>query len=140
MSFHHTEPTLFRVQVQGKYYVPHSTATWFFGHLMINDYVLYVDKFVPNNAKRHQNAAHTEIGMSDHIGGVHLFTHSSGTITYTFSNIIYLSSGLHTFTVGVRAGINSNLPVHVFYGVLTIETLEPGRHADIGIPLMDVDT
>ena len=109
---------LFRVQFQGKCHFPQSTHTALYLHLMINDYVLYANKFVPNMAERYKYiVGQTDDGYSDHIGGVHLDSYSAGTRICAFSDIIYLNSGLHVFEVGVRGARTSTYPIYAYYGV-----------------------
>lgn len=123
VSFDHEEPLLFEVQFDGKCYSSTTNRTWFYIHLMVNDHVLYVNKFVSNTADRYRYTDSSDAGMSDHTGGFHWFSNSLETTRCAFNDIIYLNPGLHVFDVGVRGGPGSTFPMYVFYGVFTIKAI-----------------
>jgi hypothetical protein len=138
MPFYHTQPLLYKIRFEGKCYSPHSKSIWLYLHLMIDDYILYVDKFLPNTANRYQYLpGFTDNYGVDTIGGFAWFATSPTTVMCTFSDIIYLNAGLHVIDVGVRGGIDSTthgaFPIYVGYGILTIELVEYDPQADIGI-------
>jgi hypothetical protein len=107
---------------------------------MINDYVLYVNKFVPNTADRYKYTDSQDVGMGDHTGGFHWYSNSPETITCAFSDIIYLNRGLHVFDVGIRSGTNSAFTTYAFYGVLTIKAIQFEPDAKIRMTPMNVST
>jgi hypothetical protein len=99
---------------------------------MIDDYILYVDKFLPNTANRYQYLpGFTDNYGVDTIGGFAWFATSPTTVMCTFSDIIYLNAGLHVIDVGVIS--SGAFPTYVHSGLLRIELVEYDPQADIGI-------
>jgi hypothetical protein len=136
MPFYHTEALLYKIRFEGKCSSPHSTATWLNLHLMIDDYLLYVDKFLPNTANRYQYLpGFIDINGVDTIGGLYWSVTSSTIVACSFNDIIYLNAGLHVIDVGVRGGYRGfgAFPISVLGGTLTIELVEYDPQADIGI-------
>jgi hypothetical protein len=136
MPFYHTQPLLYKIRFEGKCYSPHSTQAWLYLHLMIDDYLLYVNKFLPNTANRYQYlSGYTNNDGGDRVGGFFWIASSPSAVTCSFNDIIYLNPGLHVIDVGVRGGYSElgAFPINVFNGILTIELVEYDREADIEI-------
>ncbi|CAF0908815.1 unnamed protein product [Adineta steineri] len=132
MPFHHTEPLLYKIKFEGRCYSPHSKGIWSYLRFMINDNLLYVDKFLSNTANRYQySSGYTSNDHIDQVGGFYWHNTSPAVAQCSFSDIIYLNPGLHVIDVAVREGVG--LPVYVKGGVLTIELVEYDLNADIGI-------
>ena len=53
MPFYHTEPLLYKIRLEGKCHLNFPSPKWLYLHLMIDDYLLYVNKFLPNTANRY---------------------------------------------------------------------------------------
>ncbi|CAF3795439.1 unnamed protein product [Adineta steineri] len=135
MRFYHTEPLLYKIKFEGKCYSPHSKAIFLLLRFMINDNLLYVDKFLPNTANRYQyNAGYSSNDHIDNIGGVYWLNNSPLITQCSFSDIIYLNPGLHVVDVAVRGTLDSRaFPTQVFGGALTIELVGYDLNADIGM-------
>ncbi|CAF1003140.1 unnamed protein product [Adineta steineri] len=136
MPFYHTEPLLYKIKFEGRCHSPHSKATWLHLRFMINENLLYVNKFLPNTANRYQyNTGYSSNDHIDYFGGFYWYTSSPTKIDCSFSDIIYLNPGLHIIDVAVRGGLGKNgaFPTYAQYGALTIELVEYDLHADIGI-------
>ncbi len=143
MPFYHTEPLLYKIRFEGKCYSPHySEGVWLYLHLMIDDYLLYVNKFLPNTANRYQYLPGCGLNdCGDYIGGFYWHTISGSVTMCSFSDIIYLNAGLHVIDVGVRGGFNPTsgaFPTYIHGGILTIELVEYDRQANIGISPVNV--
>ncbi|CAF0864366.1 unnamed protein product [Adineta steineri] len=105
IPFHHTEPLLYKIKFEGKCYSPQFSSIWLYLRFMINDNLLYVDKFLPNTANRYQLIA-----------------------GYSWNDAI-------DYIGAVRSGVGGGaLPTYVHGGALTIELVENDLNADIGIP------
>ena len=141
LAFHHTEPLLYKVRFEGKCYSQHAQNIWLYLHLMVDDYLLYVDKFLPNTDDRYKHiAGYSTNDLVDYIGGFHWHASSSTLNTCVFSDIVYLTAGLHVMDVGVRGGLNAQrgaFPTYVQNGVLTVELIQYDRSADIGMQPMN---
>ena len=138
MSFYHAEPLLFKVQFEGKCYSPMTQITLFL-RLMINDYVLHLDKFAPNTADRYKYLSDSgDLTYIDHIGGYTWYAFSRGTTTCAFSDIVYLDRGLHVFDLGARGRDDSAFPINILYGVFRIESIQYDSCANIGMTPMNV--
>jgi hypothetical protein len=137
MPFYHTQPLLYKIRFEGKCLSSHSASIWLYLHLMIDDYILYVDKFSPNTANRYQYLpGYTSFESADYVGGFFWYASSPTLVTCSFNDIIYLNAGLHVVDVGVRGGADPNLgafPTSVNNGILTIELVEYDPQADVGI-------
>ncbi|CAF3331595.1 unnamed protein product [Rotaria sp. Silwood2] len=142
MAFYHTEPLLYKIRFEGKCYSKHAKSVWLYLHLMINDYVLYVDKFVPNTDSRFQYVSgQTGNYNSDQIGGFYWYSTLPTVVTCAFSDIIYLNRGLHVVEIGARGGIDYNngaFPININNGVLTVELIQYGLNANIGMTPVNV--
>ena len=142
LAFHHSEPLLYKVRFEGKCYTPHAASTFLYLHLMVDDYLLYVDRFLSNTAERYNyNAGYPNNHESDQIGGFSWFASSVTLTTCAFSDILYLTPGLHVIDVGVRGGYSAQdgtFPILVLNGVLTAELIQYDRFADIGMRPMNV--
>ncbi|CAF0909090.1 unnamed protein product [Adineta steineri] len=137
MPFQHTESLLYKIKFEGKCLSPHSAPTWLHLRFMINDNLLYANKFLPNTANRYQYiAGYSSNEGIDYIDGFYWHATSPTMIQCSFSDIIYLNPGLHVIDVAVRGGIDDvhgAFPTYVHYGALTIELVEYDLNADIGI-------
>ncbi|CAF3837874.1 unnamed protein product [Rotaria sp. Silwood1] len=108
---------------------------------MIDDYLLYVDKFVPNTGDRYQSfPEETENDGIDSIGGFHWYTQSHTVITCAFKNIVSLNPGVHVIDVGARGGYRSfgNFPIQVIAGILRVELIHFDSQTNIGMVPMNV--
>ncbi|CAF0838646.1 unnamed protein product [Adineta steineri] len=142
MPFYHTEPLLYKIKFEGNCYSPHPKQIWLYLRLMINDNLLYVNKFLPNTANRYQyNAGYSSNDIAEYIGGFYWHSTSVAITQCSFSNVIYLNPGLHIIDVAVRGGISTYgaFPTHVRGGTLTIELVEYDLHADIGMKPIDAN-
>jgi hypothetical protein len=142
MTFYHTEPMLYKIRFEGKCHSPHATSTWLYLRLMVDNYLLYTDRFLPNTADRHKyNTDYPGNDQGDYVGGFYWYTNSPSTTTCTFSDIMYLNPGLYVIDVGVRGGASSqstSFPLYVHAGVLTVELVRFDRSANIGMQPMNV--
>jgi hypothetical protein len=140
MPFYHTQPLLYKIRYEGKCYSPHSRAIWLYLRLMIDDYLLYVNKFLPNTADRYQYLSgypHNDDGE----GGYYWHANSPTVTTCSFNDVIYLKGGLHVIDVGVRGGFSptsGTFPIYVQVGTFTIEVIEYDPQADIGMSPVNV--
>ena len=142
LTFHHKEPMLYKVRFEGKCYTAHGGPIWLYLHLMVDDYLLYVDTFLPNTVDRYKyNAGYWNNDGSDYIGGFYWHANSPTVTTCVFSDVVYLTPGLHVLDVGVRGGYSAQaglFPTYVHGGVLTVELIQYDRSADIGMRPMNV--
>jgi hypothetical protein len=137
MAFQHTQALLYKIRFEGKCYSSHSKAIWLFLHLMIDDYLLYVDKFLLNEANRYTYfSGYSSNTDSDQIGGLYWHANSATVIPCSFNDIIYLNGGLHVIDVGVRG--RGTFPIYVEGGILTIELVEYDPEANIGMSPVNV--
>ena len=142
MPFYHTEPLLYKIKFEGKCYSPHAKAIWLYLRLMIDDHLLYVNKFLPNTANRYQymEGYGTNDG-TDYIGGFYWYATSPTIAMCSFSDMIYLNAGPHVIDVGVRGGIypsDGAYPTRVKFGTLTVELVEYDYQANIGMSPVNV--
>ncbi|CAF1549078.1 unnamed protein product [Adineta ricciae] len=139
LPFYHTQPLLYKIKFEGKCYSPHSKGIWLYLRLMIDDYLLYINRLLPNTANRYQYIGeYQENHNNDHLGGFFWFSNSPSVIACSFSDMIYLNPGLHVFDVGTRGGyLVGTFPTYVQAGVLTVEMIEYDQYADIGIKPMN---
>ncbi|CAF0838722.1 unnamed protein product [Adineta steineri] len=135
MPFHHTEPLLYKIKYEGRCLSSYFNSTWLHLRFMIDDNLLYLDKFLPNTANRYQyNTGYSENDSLDYIGGLYWFVNTPTVTQCSFSDIIYLNPGLHVVDVGVRGGhARGAFPTYVVGGALTIELAEYDLHADVGM-------
>ncbi|CAF5050927.1 unnamed protein product [Rotaria sp. Silwood1] len=110
---------------------------------MIDDYLLYVNKFLPNTNNRYQYLpGYGSNDGGDYVGGFYWHANSPTVIMCSFSDIIYLNAGLHVIDVGVRGGLRPNagaFPTYVHGGTLTIELVEYAHQANIGMSPVNVN-
>jgi hypothetical protein len=133
MPFYHTQPLLYKIRFEGKCYSQHSIGIWLYLHLMIDDYLLYVDKFLPNTPNRYKYLPEfTGNNRVDEVGGFFWHPNSLTVEMCSFNDIIYLNAGLHIIDVGARGGPGA-FPIEVINGILTIELVEYDPQANIGI-------
>ena len=89
LEFIHTEPLLYKVRFEGKCYTPDARGIWLYLHLMVDDSVLYVDKFLPNTAERYKyNTGYSTNDASDSLGGFYWHANSPTVTTCAFTDII----------------------------------------------------
>ncbi|CAF2374327.1 unnamed protein product [Rotaria sp. Silwood2] len=141
IPFHHTVPLLYKIQFEGSCYSGQSA--WLYLRFMIDDYLLYVDKFVPNTNDRYQLFPEdTENNGIDYIGGFYWYTNAVAVTTCAFSSIVNLNPGVHVIDVGARGGYrnHSNFPVKVIGGILRVELINFKSQTNIGMTPMNVTT
>ncbi|CAF4966915.1 unnamed protein product [Rotaria sp. Silwood1] len=144
IPFYHTEPLLYKIRLEGKAYSPHSRGVWMFARLMIDDYLLYVNKLVPNTADRYKYDNQCgDLDCFEYRGGFYWYATSPTWTTVVFNDIIYLTPGLHVFDVGVRGGPDYNpsigmYPIYTHTWVLTMEVIQFDRQANIGMTPVNV--
>ncbi|UJR06616.1 hypothetical protein I4U23_010900 [Adineta vaga] len=140
IPFYHTQPLLYKIKFEGKCFSPHSKAIWLYLRLMIDDYLLYINRVLPNTADRYKYIGeYPDNDGNDYLGGLYWHSNSVSVITCSFSDIIYLNPGLHVVDVSVRGGLGDSgaFPTYVHGGVLTVEMIEYDQYADIGLTPMN---
>ncbi|CAF1967222.1 unnamed protein product [Rotaria magnacalcarata] len=141
MTFQHTMPVLYKIRFEGTCFSTHSSQIWLYLRLMINDYLFYVDKFVPNAADRYRYfRGDTGNDGIDYVGGLYFYSTSPTVTTCGFSNIVSLNPGFHIIDIGARSGylMYGAFPVQVIGGILSVEAIQFDTDANIGIPTLNV--
>ncbi|CAF0956374.1 unnamed protein product [Didymodactylos carnosus] len=132
VPFYHKQPLLYEIKFVGTCHVPHSSGVLLFVRLMIDDYLLYGDKLLPNNVERYQLLQGVDDLISvDAIGGGRFDLYLVTMIQCEMSSFVYLNPGLHVIDVGVRGKMN--MPFQVMGGVLSIKLIQYDRNANIGV-------
>ncbi|CAF0862638.1 unnamed protein product [Adineta steineri] len=141
LPFNHVEPLLYKIKFEGRCVLPYSKVTWFHLRFMINDNLLYIDKFLPNTANRYQYiTGYSNNDGLDYTGGFYGHTYSLAVTQCSFSDIIYLNPGLHVVDVVARSGYAAGaFPIILRNGALTIELVEYDLYADIGMKPIDAN-
>ncbi|CAF3831844.1 unnamed protein product, partial [Rotaria sp. Silwood1] len=129
-TFYHTEPLLFKIRFDAICHISNPSA-WVFPRIMVNDLLIYNDKLIKNTEDRYTSIpGFTKIHDFDHIGvGQYAFFTSIAT-AITKSELIYLQPGIHVIDVAARA--IGNMPVNIYFGVLTIELIQYDNGVNIG--------
>ncbi|CAF1467348.1 unnamed protein product [Adineta steineri] len=141
LPFNHIEPLVYKIKFEGRCVSHHFNETWFHLRFMINDNLLYIDKFLPNTANRYQYiTGYSNNDGLDYVGGFYWYNNSPALMQCSFSDIIYLNPGLHVIDVAVRGGhAYGAFPTYIVGGALTIELVEYDLHADTGIKPSDTN-
>ncbi|CAF2104449.1 unnamed protein product [Rotaria magnacalcarata] len=129
-AFHHTVPLLYKITFDA-ICTNSNGAIWVFPRIMVNNQLFYNDRFIPNTEDRYKLIpGYTEVHTFDHIGAGQYAFFSAIATTIRKSELIYLQPGLHVVDVAARA--IGNMPVRIYFGVLTIELVEFNDAASIG--------
>lgn len=131
MAFHHTVPLLYKVNF---YAVCWNSAERVFAlpRLMVDNYLVYNDKFVRNTEYRHKSIPGFEnLFAFDQLGAGHYgFPNAPLAMTIEKNEWIYLAPGLHSIDVAIRTV--GTAPVYINFGVLSIELVEYSEGANLG--------
>lgn len=130
LAFNHAYPLLYKIKFDAICFSP-KVNTWVFPRIMVNEVLIYNDKLIQNKEDRYNSIpGFTDVHMFDHIGVGQYAFFAPMAMAITKSEWIYLQPGLHVIDAVVRA--IGEMPVHIYYGVLSIELIEFKMEANIG--------